>query len=56
MFKQSIIANELISYIVYLNSSVPTVVLANNGVKRKWLRGLITITSKRSLLMVFRTL
>lgn len=33
----------------HLNSSVPTVVLGSSGVKRKWLRGLMTVTSYLSL-------
>lgn len=34
---------------IHLNSSVPTVVDGRSGVKRKWLRGLITVTSYLSL-------
>ena len=39
----------------YLNSRVPTVVLASNGVKRKWFLGLTTITSNFFLSIALRT-
>ena len=40
---------EQFAFVWYLNSSVPTVVEGSSGVKRKWLRGLTTVTSYRSL-------